>query len=391
MPDVIIVGGGIAGLAAAYELKAHGVSFVVLERASTPGGVIVSEEFDGFTIDAGPDSLLIQKPDGIKLCRELGLGDRLVSTLPPRLAYIQRGGKLYPLPAASVLGIPTQIGPFARSGLFSWRGKLRMGAEFFVPRRRPAKGSNRADASDESIGAFMTRRFGREATTYLAEPLLAGIHAGDVDRLSLAALFPRFADAEKKHGSLIRAFRRPVGPPSTEGAFKSLPGGLSEMIRALVNALPAGAVQTNSEVTHIGETARGQGFRVEMAGGSTHGCRALVLSTPAYVTAALVRDRDAEIARLLAEIPYSSVATVAFAFRRQDVAHPLNGSGYVVPRTEANGILAATWLSSKWPDRAPEGKVLLRTFLGGARDRQAIAQSDAELVARSLAAVRPVA
>ena len=387
MLDVAIVGGGIAGLAAAYELKGRGISFVVLERASTPGGVIVSEEFDGFTIDAGADSLLIQKPDGIKLCRELGLGDRLVSTLPPRLAYIQRGGKLYPLPAASVLGIPTQIGPFARTGLFSWRGKLRMGAELFVPRRRAATGTQ---GSDESIGAFMTRRFGREATTYLAEPLLAGIHAGDVDRLSLGALFPRFADAEKKHGSLIRAFRRQVATPSSEGAFKSLPGGLSEMIRALVNALPAGTVQTNAEVTDIGGRAQGLGFHVEMAGGIAHECRALVLATPAYVTARLVRDRDAEIARLLAEIPYSSVATVALAFRRQDVAHPLNGSGYVVPRTEASGILAATWLSSKWPDRAPEGHVLLRTFLGGARDREALAQSDAELVARSLAAIRPV-
>src|SRR4051812_40491005 len=137
MPDVIIVGGGTAGLAAAYELKGRGVSFVVLERASTPGGVIVSEEFDGFTIDAGPDSLLIQKPDGIKLCRELGLGDRLVSTLPPRLAYIQRGGKLYSLPAASVLGIPTRIGPFVRTRLFSWRAQLRVGAAAFVPRRPP--------------------------------------------------------------------------------------------------------------------------------------------------------------------------------------------------------------------------------------------------------------
>jgi len=176
--DVVIVGGGIAGLAAAYELNRRGASFVVLERASRPGGVIVSEELDGFTIDAGPDALLIQKPDGIKLCQELGLGDRLVSTLPPRLGFIQRRGKLYPLPAASVLGIPTRIGPFVRTGLFSWRGKLRMGGELFVPRRRGANGSDRPDESDESIGAFITRRFGREATTYLAEPLLAGIHAG---------------------------------------------------------------------------------------------------------------------------------------------------------------------------------------------------------------------
>jgi oxygen-dependent protoporphyrinogen oxidase len=387
MPDVIIVGGGIAGLAAAYELNRRGgVSFVVLERASGPGGVIVGEDIDGFTIDAGPDSLLIQKPDGIALCQELGLGDRLVSTLPPRLAFVQRRGKLYPLPAASVLGVPTRIGPFARTGLFSWRAKLRMGAELFVPRRPRARAS---EESDESIGAFMTRRFGREATTYLAEPLLAGIHAGDVDRLSLGALFPRFAEAERTHGSLIRAFRHGAATPSPEGAFKSLPGGLSEMVRALVNRLPAGSLQTNAEVTYVGST-RDRAFRVEAIGGIVHECLAVVLSTPAYVTAALVRNQDADIARLCAEIPYASVATIAIAFRREDVAHPLNGSGYVVPRTERSGILAATWLSSKWPQRAPEGKVLLRTFIGGARDPAALAQSDAELVARSLAALRPV-
>jgi oxygen-dependent protoporphyrinogen oxidase len=261
-----------------------------------------------------------------------------------------------------------------------------MGAELFVPARR--------DGRDESIGTFMTRRFGREATTYLAEPLLAGIHAGDVDRLSLGALFPRFADTERKHGSLIRAFRRRTATPSAEGAFKSLPGGLSEMVQALVHTLPPEAVQTNAGVTQVGKSPRGRGFRVEMSGdvtgGVAHQCRALVLSTPAYVTAALVRDEDAELARLCAEIPYSSIATVALAFPREAVKHPLNGSGYVVPRTEESGILAATWLSSKWPHRAPEGKVLLRTFIGGARDPGALAQSDADLVVRSLAAIRPV-
>jgi oxygen-dependent protoporphyrinogen oxidase len=378
--DAVIVGGGIAGLSAAYELHRRGVSFLLLERDAAPGGLIVSEEIDGFTIDAGPDSLLIQKPEGIALCRELGLGERLVSTLPPRLAYIQRRGALYALPAASVLGIPTRAGPFVRTGLFSWRGKLRMGAELFVPARR--------DGADESIGAFMTRRFGAEATTYLAEPLLAGIHAGDVDRLSLRALFPRFAEAEQQHGSLIRAFRRRTAAPSAEGAFKSLPGGLSEMVRALVAALPSAAVHTSAPVTRI-QGADGH-YRVEIAGGVVHECRTIVLTTPAFITASLMRDRDAELARLCAEIPYSSIATVALAFRRDAVAHPLNGSGYVVPRTERSSILAATWLSSKWPNRAPSGAVLLRTFLGGTRDPGALAQSDAVLISRSLDAIRPV-
>src|SRR4051812_2481396 len=207
--DVAIIGGGIAGLATAYELSRRGISFLVLEGAARAGGVIFSEEIDGFTIDGGPDALLIQKPEAIALCREIGLGDRLVSTKPPRLAYIQRRGRLHALPAASVLGIPTRVGPFVRTSLFSWPGKLRMGAELFVPPRR--------DDADESIAAFMTRRFGREAATYLAEPLLAGIHAGDVDRLSVRALFPRLVAAEQQHGSLLRAFRA-GGPAAPRGA-----------------------------------------------------------------------------------------------------------------------------------------------------------------------------
>src|SRR6185295_9286332 len=192
MPDVIVIGGGIAGLSTAYELSRRDVSFVLLERAPRAGGVIFSETVDGYTIDGGPDSLLVQKPQAIALCEEIGLGDRLVPTKPPRLAYIQRNHRLHPLPTGSVLGIPTRVAPFLETRLFTWAAKLRMGAELFVPPRR--------DDADESIGAFITRRFGREAATYLAEPLLAGIHAGDVDRLSIRSLFPRFVEAERQHG-----------------------------------------------------------------------------------------------------------------------------------------------------------------------------------------------
>ena len=388
MTDVVVVGGGIAGLSAAYEMSRRGLSFVVLERASRAGGVIFSEEFDGYTIDGGPDSLLVQKPDGIALCEEIGLGDRLVPTKPPRLAYIQRDARLHALPAASVLGIPTRIAPFLRTRLFTWPAKLRMGAELFVRPRR--------DERDESIGAFMTRRFGREAATYLAEPLLAGIHAGDVNRLSIRSLFPRFVEAEKKHGSLLRAFRPRTGTPvSTDGAFRSLPGGLSEMIDALVRKIGESNVRTSTTAARIisaqpsGLSPR-EHLTVATAAGETFDARAIVLATPAFVTSALVRERDEELARLCSEIRYTSTATVVLAFSRDAVAHSLNGSGFVVPRVENSGILAASWLSSKWPHRAPDDRVLLRTFFGGARDPHALDYSDAELVSRSLTALRPI-
>ena len=383
--DVAVVGAGIAGLSAAYELSRRGVSFVVLESGSRAGGVILSEDVDGFTIDAGPDALLIQKPEAIRLCREIGLGDRLVPTLPPRVAYIQRGGRLHALPAASVLGIPTRIAPFLRTRLFSAAGKARMGAELFVPRRR-------ADSDDdESIGSFMTRRFGREACEYLAEPLLAGIHAGDVDRLSMQALFPRIFEAERTSGSVIRAFRAqarsPSNAPNPDGAFYSLPRGLTEMVEALVGALGAGRLVTNSAV----ETIDGNGpFTLRTSSGATVTARGVVLATPAFATGRLLRGRGSELSRVCESIPYASVATVALAYDRSAVTNPLRGSGFVVPRVERTGILAASWLSSKWPGRAPHDRVLLRTFIGGARDPDALALDDHQLVERSRQALQPV-
>jgi oxygen-dependent protoporphyrinogen oxidase len=401
--DVVVAGGGIAGLATAFELQRRGVAFVLLESAACPGGVIRGEQIDGFTIDGGPDALLVQKPDGIRLCEALGLGHRLVATRPPRLAFVQRAGRLYPLPAASVLGIPTAVGPFLRTRLFTWAGKIRMGAELFVTPRR--------EEGDESIAAFMLRRFGREALDYLAEPLLAGIHAGDVERLSIRALFPRLVEAERRDGSVLRAFRTQAragramagatGGDGT-GLFRSLPGGLTEIVRALTNALPSGSIRVNAQVDRVAATLDAEAaagrrerspaprFRVHTTNGQAIDARAVVLATPAHVTSRIAREVNPELGRLCGEVPYASTATVALAFRRSAVAHPLLGSGFVVPRVERTGILAATWLSSKWPHRAPPDAVLVRAFVGGGRDPKALERTDAELVTLSRDALAPL-
>jgi oxygen-dependent protoporphyrinogen oxidase len=386
--QVVIVGGGIAGLSVAYELFRRGISFTLLEAGSRAGGVVLSEQVDGFTIDAGPDSLLVQKPQGIRLCEELGLESRLVATKRPRIAYIQRGGRLHPLPAASVLGIPTQWGPFIRTSLFSWPGKLRMAMELAIARR---DGSD-----DESIGSFMERRFGMEAKEYLAEPLLAGIHAGDVDRLSLGALFPRFRDVERTHGSLLRGFRKEqlerrdrhtANGNEGDGVFRSLAGGLSDLTDALVRTLPGDSIRLRTPAASV--SFNGSEFRVS-TGAETIPANAVVLASPAYATARIIRSFNSLLADLCDQIPYASTATIALAFPRAAIADPLNGSGFVVPRVEGTGILAASWLSSKWPGRAPDDRVLMRTFVGGARDPQGFERDDGELVARSLDALRPM-
>ena len=211
MTEVAIVGGGIAGLAAAWELQQHGLQPVIFEASARVGGVILTERADGFVIEAGPDSLLAHKTAAVDLSRELGIADRLVATLEPRTAFVVRNGRLHPLPEASFLGLPTRIAPLLSSSLFSWPGKLRMAAEMLLPRQ--------TGIADESIGDFVRRRFGSEARAYVAEPLLAGIHAGDVDRLSTQALFPALVQAELTHGSIVRALAKRRPATSFQGAF----------------------------------------------------------------------------------------------------------------------------------------------------------------------------
>ena len=370
--DVAVVGGGISGLAAAYELQARRVPYVLLERSSRLGGVIRTEQIDGFTIDGGPDALLVQKPAAIELCSELGLGGRLVPTLQPRTAFVLRAGRLHALPDASVLGVPTRLLPLATTRLLSARGRVRMALERFVPRRTAG------DTDDESIASFFGRRFGREVVDYIAEPLLAGIHAGDVERLSVRALFPRLVEAEARRGSIIRGLASLRAGRTADGLFRSLPGGIGEMVAALVRTLDPAAVRTGVGAARLA----GPGpYRLELTSGEPIFARRVVLAVPAYVAAELVRPLDADLGALCGGIRYTSTATVALGYARPDVGHALRGTGFVVPRVERGvSLMAATWVSSKWPQRAPAGHVLLRGFLGGARDGAVLARADADLI-----------
>lgn len=372
---VAIVGGGIAGLAAAHALAKRGIPFVLVEAGPGFGGVIRTERCGGFLLEGGPDSILAQKPEGIALCRELGLGDRLVPTNPDRRAvFVLHRRRLHPLPEGMMLAVPTRIVPFLRSGLFSWPGKLRMGLDLVIP----ATATN----GDESIASFLRRRFGREAVERVGEPLLAGIHAGDPERLSIRATFPRFAELEARHGSLVRgmwAAPRPApGAGTAPSAFYSLAGGLVELVDALVKRLGAGQLVQDAAVTSLAR--KGRGYRLGLAGGEGVEARAVIVAAPAPRIAPVLAPIAPEAAKALLAIPFASSATVLLGFRREDVAHPLDGYGVVVPRTEGLRTGACSFFSTKFPGRAPEGHVLLRAFLGGARDPGVLALSDDELV-----------
>ena len=372
--DVAIVGAGVSGLAAAYELWTRKRSVAVLERERRPGGVIRTDRVGELVIDAGPDALLVQKTAALTLCNELGLGDRLIPTKPPRTAFILRNGVLHPLPDSSFLGFPTRLTPLFKSTLLSFPAKLRMAVEPFIPRRDRSE--------DESIADFVRRRFGSEAVACIAEPLLAGIHAGQVERLSMRSLFPRLLEAEARTGSVVRGFRRDRGARSPDGAFRSFPEGLGELVEALMRAGPAESIRLGSNVTRIEE---GRGFTLHIEGQASLHARAVILAIPAFATANLLGPLDPDLAAACGTIRYLSTAVVIFAFPRGAVRHELKGTGFVVPRSEGIEITAGAWITSKWPQRAPEGEVLLRAFMGGARDPNVLSRTDRELAAAALA------
>ncbi len=404
-----MVGGGIAGLAAAHRAvevaraRGHPLEVALLEARARLGGTIATERPAGFLVEAGPDSFLSEKPWALDLCRRLGIEHRLVRTDERfRRVFVWFGGRLHPLPDGFQLLAPTRLGPFLGSSLFSWRGKLRMALDLALPRS--------AGVEDESLGAFVRRRLGREALERVAQPLVAGIYTADPEDLSLRATMPRFLELERRERSLIlglwRARRRARAAESAAGGARdagaggapagaagrrpaggarwsllvTLAGGMGELVEAVAARLPEGAARLEQRVTRL-ERRDGR-WRIEVAGAPPLDADGVVLATEAHAAGRLLRSVDPPLATMLQVIPYASSATVSLGYRRGDVHHPLDGFGFVVPRIEGRTLLACTFSSVKYPGRAPPGHVLLRAFVGGALDAGALALDDAALVAR---------
>lgn len=389
---VVIVGGGIAGLSAAYALYEQAATAGVaatctlIEAGREWGGKIVTHRVGDLLIEAGPDSFLSQKPAGIELCTKLGLADRLINTDERnKKTFVYSRGKLRELPEGLVVIVPTKLGPFFKSGLVSWPGIARMGLDLVLPARRSDE--------DESLAQFFSRRLGREAFTRVVEPLMAGIYAGDATQISMKATFPRFLELERTHGSLIRGMlaSRPASPAlgrSAGGAggrtmFVTLKNGLAELTQALVaKVMASGAkLMTQQSVAALrvrqASTNRSSewAYDLTLGNGSVVSADAVVLATPAFVAAELIRPLSPIASELLGAIPYASTATISLAYPAAALGAAVSGFGFVVPRAEGRPLLAATWTSLKWPHRAPQTQALVRCYLGGI-GREAVLQQD---------------
>jgi len=384
---IVVVGGGIAGLAASHRLLELGaargirVDLALCEARARLGGIIATERDGELLIEAGPDAFLTEKPWALDLCERLGLTGCLIGTRPAhRRAFVVHSGRLHPLPDGFVLLAPTRIMPVLRSGLFSWLGKARMTMELVLP-RRPVDG-------DESLARFVTRRLGREVLERVAQPMVAGIYTADPETLSLAATMPRFLELERRYRSVIRGLRRSrahlratlpggigadgmgAGRSGSSGPrwslFAAPADGMEALVAALADRLPASAVRTGRRVralqlVEIPGAAPSQ-YRLRLDDGTPLEADGVIVATEAHRAARLLAGLDPDLAALLSAIPYASSAAVTFAYRRDQIAHPLDGFGFVVPHAEARSVLACTFSSVKFAGRAPEGRVLLRAF-----------------------------
>lgn len=393
---IAVIGGGISGLAAAHRLVELDPNCrpTLLEAGSRLGGVISTLHRDGFQVERSADNFITTVPYGLDLCGRLGLTDRLTPTNPKnRRTYVVRRGRLHQLPDGFMMMAPTRLWPLAVTPILSPWGKFRSALEYLIPPR--------TSDDDESMAAFVRRRLGREAFDRLVEPLVSAVYAADLEKLSLMATLSRFRDMEREHGSLIRAMRRQIkarkkaargaSQAATEESgprysmFVTLREGLCTLVDAIAARLPEGAVRLGAKVERVERD--GDGWRVKVAsfsprpqGEEESRFDAVILATPSHVAARLIEGVDAELAGQVGSVAHSGTAIVSLGYRREQIGHPLAGMGAVVPAVENSPILAASFSSQKYPHRAPEGKELIRVFLGGARHEELAEMPGEELV-----------
>ena len=398
---VAVIGGGISGLATALALAEQAqacgltVRCTVLEASPAWGGKIVTHKIGNLITEAGPDSFLSTKPAGLQLIAKLGLTDELINTNETgKKAFVYSSGRLRELPEGLIAITPGQVGPYLKSGLLSFGGVARMGLEVVLP-------ANRSGA-DESLASFVRRRFGREVFERMMEPLMAGIYAGDAEHMSIKATFPRFVELEQAHGSVLRGMLAARSSRTQELSgtvrrtmFISLKPGLEALVTALVRRLTAQGVTVRSGVSV--ESLRVRSHRlgrwtydIMLQDRSALSVDSLVLATPAFVAADLLRPLTPIAAGLLDMIPYASTGTVALAYPASVIGGNIQGFGFVVPRVERRDLIAATWTSLKWPHRAPPEQLLARCYVGGAGRESILELDDKALIARVRAELREI-
>ncbi len=371
---VLVVGGGISGLVCAYSLRKAGIEAQVVEASPGPGGVIRSLRRDGFLLELGPQSFSATPPLR-ELTHELAIEKELLEAPPHAPRFILASGKLQQVP----LSPPA----FFASSLFS------MGTKWSI--LRDVFGRSTPPAGEESVAAFVRRKFSPELLDKLVGPFVSGIYAGDPEKLSLRAAFPQLFEAEQSAGSIVRGMLRAAKANDGSGkrpALQTFREGNETLLNTLASKLGP-ALRCNAQVQETrcepaNSTSREKGFSIVVNSGGrreTIIADQLILATPTNVAARLLGGLEPEFERTLSEIEYAPVALVSLGYRDQDVGHSLDGFGFLVPRSAGLRILGTVWSSSLFPGRAPQGHVLLTSFIGGATDSQAIQLPLEELVA----------
>jgi protoporphyrinogen/coproporphyrinogen III oxidase len=384
---VAIIGGGISGLAAAHRLQEiePAVQVTLFEASGRVGGVLETVRRDGWLIERSADMFTTREPWALALCQRLGIAEELIETdARYRRAFVVRRGRLVPVPEGFTLMSPARVWPILKTPLLSPAGKVRLAAEYFVPRRQ--------DNADESLQSFVVRRFGQEAFDRLIQPLIGGIYTADPAKLSMAATLPQFLEMERKYGSLIRGMRsresgiRSQGTGARYGQFVAPRAGMQRLVEALAAQLPNGSVRLNESVLRI-ENVDGS-WKIATTRRGVESYDALIAATPGPVSPRLLRDVDPELASLMGQIPQAGCSVAVVGVRREQVEHRLDGFGFVVPAIEKRQIIAGSMASVKFPGRAPEGKLLLRVFVGGALQPELAELAEADIRRIVLAELR---